>query len=393
MIARHRRAWAVSLIVLAAAAAGVALALRPQPPAAPPVRHAPQQATARTYSPEELLHAILADEVDPFGDRDLVRAVLSGMDSETRARWLAEIAAQIALLSPEQHGSLRRRMGCYALSQGYVDAGWTMLTPLLNCAGCPSNSRDDALRLLDQFTPDDDLRRHDLSQMVRARAMDVLNGTPSADAPLPLVWSATARLRREGRLDEAAAMQRLYADRFAGVLSPQALRDARQNLANDLLRTGRAAEARPLLLEVAAAHPGAAMSEARAEYLVQAARAGGEEGQADAVSLLQRAVANPAEAQTAATALVYLELQGLRAANHQGVIGDAQAYWQARPSFAPLPDPSPALAEAQAMICFRAAEAARALSRTAEADTWLRRVLEAGPGSQTAATVRAQLGR
>ncbi|MFT3685111.1 MAG: hypothetical protein QM783_09335 [Phycisphaerales bacterium] len=350
-----------------------------------------QQTAPRQYSPDQLLRAILADEVDPFGDRDVLRTVLAGMDADARARWMTEIASQVALLSPEQHASLQRRMGFYALSQGYVDAGWTMLAPLMNCTGCPKGARDDAARLLDQYTPDDDLRRHDLNVLVEARAMEVLNGEPSADAPLPLVWSAIARMRREGRFDQATSTQRLYADRFAGVLSPQALRNARQNLANDLLRMGHAAEAQPLLLEVASANQGAVMSETRAEYLVQAARAGGPEGRQEAVTLLEGAIANTAESPSAATALIYLELQTLRLSNHQQVIADAQRFWQARNGFAALPEISAAITEAHAMICFRAAEAAQALGQSVEADTWMHRVLEAGPGSQTAATVRGLL--
>ena len=135
------------------------------------------------------------------------------------------------------------------------------------------------------------------------------------------------------------------------------------------------------------------MSQSRADYLVHAARAS---TPADSLTLLEGALRNTSEAQTAATSLVYLELfNDYLTANHPAdAASTAERFWAARPSFAETgaaQENAAANAEYQAVLCYRAANLATQQGRSADADLWMHRAIEAAPQSRTAATIRQQL--
>jgi len=379
----------IGVLVLAVAGGVVAVSLQRTAPR-PPVPSGPAT-TKRTYTPEELLRAIIAEQIDPYSDGQMIRAILSAMDPEARARWMAEIAGLIGGLDPATHGSLQRRMGFLALDTGDLESGWTMLQRLMECPTCGKRDRDDALRLLDQYTPQDDARRAALSERVEARAREVLNDPSRDTAALPLVWSALAAMGRSGRLAEAVDMRTLYLERFTGVVDGAAVATARQNLAHDLAALGRTAEAAPHFLAAAESYRSAAMSAERADYVVHAARAGQPQG---AAAFLEGSITDPGERVTPASALVFLELFEVyhSAGNHGAAASAAARFWEARSSFGPQATEPPArVLEYQAMLFYRASELARSQGRAAEADTWAARALEASPGSSTAAAIRRAL--
>lgn len=347
-------------------------------------------APARPRSPEELLRAIVSGGLDPSGDRELIESALDTMTPADRAAWIAELARIVGALDPRENGNLQRSVGFLALSRGELDAGWTALGGLLACKDC-GHSADDALRLLDQYTPGDDLRRADLTTALCARADQVLGADTPDPGALPLVWSAFSRLKGSGRLEDAIGLQQRYIDRFGGVISAEALTTARQNLAHDLLDAGRRDEARRNFVAVAASLRSAdgSMSGERADYLVHAARLA-ERPQAEAE--IEAALADRHERQSQAATLLYLELQRLRreAGDAAGSVRTAERYWAAR---ATMDDAgrSSLTPEYAALICFYAAEAAEAAGRALEARTWYARAVEVGGNSSTANAVRRML--
>ncbi|MDP1662724.1 MAG: hypothetical protein Q8L55_12495 [Phycisphaerales bacterium] len=380
-------------VVVATAGAVVALLSQNAPTAQssspPPL---PVAAAKRAYSPEELLRAIIEGQIDPHTDGDLIRAILSAMDPTARARWMAEIAELIGGLDPAAHGQLQRRMGFFALDTGDLEAGWIMLKRLMECSTCAPRDRDDALRLLDQYTPGDDARHTALTDRVSSRAREILNDPSRDTAALPLVWSSMTALRHGGRLAEAVEMRTLYLDRFTGVIDGAAVATARQNLAHDLEALGRIAEAAPHFLAVAESYRSAAMSDERADYLVHAARAGQPGG---ATEFLEGSVNDLGERVTHSSALVFLELFDtyLRAGNPGGAASAATRFWDARSGFAPTgaSGPAPRVLEYQAMLFYRASELARSQGRTVDANMWAARAVGVAPASTTAAAIRRAL--
>ncbi len=350
------------------------------------------------YSPDELLEAIRAGRIDPEADKATIAAVFELMPPDVQAAWMKQLAELLGGLDPSAASALQRAMGHFALSRGYAEDGWVVLAPVMGCEACSRIERDDALRLLDQFTLPNGSHRAELTAAVLSRAREVLAADTPETGPLPLVWSAFRLLATSGHAGESIAMRRRYLERYEGVISAEAFANSQQTFAQELIANGNAAEARPLLLEIAERYRGTAMSENRAIFVAHAARAS---STAEAVTLLEGVLADSTELHTASTATVYYQLQlAYKAAgNNAEALQAVERYWSDRGSngsgLAAVPGGADANhnANVAAALCADAATLARQLNRPSDAELWYRRVLEVGPNTLTAATVREMLAR
>jgi hypothetical protein len=330
----------------------------------------------------------------------MLREVLSKLSPEERALWWERLAVAIAQLDPAQTGELRRSLSHLAFELKAVGGAWALLWPLVDCAGCPEHDRRDALRVLDQFLPDDHVERRRVSERTEAEAWAILNGPPCADAHVPLVWSAFQRMRREGRLAEAVTMQRAKLDRVGQHQAADSLAGSRENLAYDLVALGRRDEARVEWMKVEAfyraqdAANGGTLSLDRARVLAHAAASFDE---ADAVALLSGSLAESGAQGAAGAAVIGLHLlvAHQRAGRRAEVITTAQRVWDVLRAGRDAPPALPAghAAECAAMVCSHAADAAGAAGQPQQQALWLARLEALAPNTITAQTMRDRAER
>lgn len=342
---------------------------------------------------------LLASSMDPFADRTALWTLLNALPPSERASWWERLAAAMVGMDPEGSAGFRREVGYLAISTGYWDAAWSILLPVADCEHCPPIERLDALRLLDQFTPEFDSRRRDLTDRVVAEANRLLEAPEPSEVGLPIIWSAILRLDIGGRTAESIKMRDVYIRRFGDVVGPAKMIGTVGNQAYALERVGRLDEARPLFLKVAEHHNGPVLTFDRANALSHAAAAG---TPAEAVALLEGVMQDPSVVPSASTALVGLELvlAYLKLKQPENALATAERVWRDIGPDAPpnqRVDPTTgafteALQSRAAMVCFHASKAATAAGRRADADVWVRRAIQIAPNSPTAQALRRSLG-
>jgi hypothetical protein len=364
---------------------------RPAPPG-PPARAVPASA-------DEAMSMLLAASMDPYADRTVLLTLLNALPLGERASWWERLAAAMVGMDPEVSAGFRREIGFLALDTGHLDAAWSILLPVADCDHCPPMDRLDALRLLDQYTPDTDSRRRDLSDRVVAEANRLLNASVPSKVGLPIIWSATLRLRNEGHTAESIQMQELYLRRFSDLVGPAQVIVCQGNLAYDLERVGRLDDARALFLKVAEHHSGPVLTFDRANALVHAARAG---SPAEAVALLEGVMQDPTELPSRSTAMLGLELvlTYIKLRQPDNALATAERVWrEIGPGAPPSQQVDPTAGsftahqqECATLVFYHASEAAAAAGRRAEADMWTRRAIQIAPNSPTAQALRRSLG-
>lgn len=367
----------------------------------PPKRAVPSVPAARAVpaSADEAMSMLLAASMDPYADRTALLTLLNALPLGERASWWERLAAAMVWMDPEGSAGFRREIGFLALDTGHLDAAWSILLPVADCDHCHPMDRLDALRLLDQYTPDTDSRRRDLSDRVVAEANRLLNAPEPSKVGLPIIWSAMLRLGNEGRTPDSIQMREVYIRRFADVVGPAAMIGTEGNQAYDLESIGRLDEARPLFLKIAEYNNGPVLTFARANALAHAAGAG---TPAEAVVLLEGVIQDPNVVPSASTAMVGLELvlAYLKLNQPENVLATAERVWQAIGPDAPpnqRVDPTAGsftevVQSRASMVCYHASEAAAAAGRRAEADMWTRRAIQIAPNSPTAQALRRSLG-
>jgi tetratricopeptide (TPR) repeat protein len=366
-----------------------------------PGRAVPSVPAARAVpaSADEAMSMLLAASMDPYADRTVLLTLLNALPPSERASWWDRLAAAMVGMDPEGSAGFRRELGYMAISTGYWDAAWSILLPVADCEHCPPEERLDALRLLDQFTPEADSRRRDLTDRVVAEANRLVEAPVPSEVGLPIIWSAMLRMDIGGRAEESIQMREVYIRRFADVVGPAGMIGTVGNQAYALQRAGRLDEARPLFLKVAEHHNGPVLTFDRANALSHAAAAG---TPAEAVALLEGVMQDPNVVPSASTALIGLELvqAHLKLNQPENALATAERVWRDIGPDAPpnqRVDPTAgAFTEASqsraAMVCYHASRAAAAVGRRAEADMWTRRAIQIAPNSPTAQALRRSLG-